>query len=74
MRKEFLKIRKSHKLTYKKMGEKTGSDATMCFRIEKGMRFGTIPFWVRFQKAFSLSDAETWKCAKEGFFEEEKKI
>lgn len=34
--------------------------------IENGKRIGTLPFWLRLQAFYELSNAEIWDIAKEG--------
>lgn len=66
MRRKAKKLRDLHGATQEQVARKTGTTKEYYGLIEKGKRVGTIPYWVRYQIAFGLSDAELWAIAKEG--------
>lgn len=66
MRQKAKSLREKHDLTQEQVARKTGTTKEYYGLIEKGKRVGTIPYWLRYQKKFGLSDAELWAIAKEG--------
>ena len=66
MRQKAKKLRESRGLTQETVGRSTGTTKEYYGLIENGKRVGTIPYWVRYQEEFGLTDAELWAIAKEG--------
>ena len=66
MRHKAKKLREKNGLTQDQVAGKTGTTKEYYGLIENGKRVGTIPYWLRYQKKFGLSDAELWAIAKEG--------
>ena len=51
-------------LSQEEMAKRIGiSNAAYC-NIERGQRFGSFRTWLKIQKLFDLTDAETWKLIK----------
>ena len=66
MRQKAKKLREKHGLTQDQVARSTGTTKEYYGLIENGKRVGTIPYWLRYQKFFGLSDGELWAIAKEG--------
>ena len=57
-------LRTRHNLTQEQMSDKLEMTRAAYSQIELGSRDGRFDFWQRLQKAFNLSDAETWAILK----------
>lgn len=66
MRQKAKDLREKHGLTQDQLAKKTGTTKEYYGLIENGKRVGTIPYWLRYQRRFKLTDAELWAIAKEG--------
>ena len=72
MRQKAKRLRDKRGLTQEQVARKTGTTKEYYGLIENGKRVGTIPYWLRYQEEFGLSDAELWAIAKEGVKSESK--
>lgn len=66
MRQKAKDLREKHGLTQDQVARSTGTTKEYYGLIENGKRVGTIPYWLRYQAFYGLTDAETWAIAKEG--------
>ena len=66
MRHELRELRLALGLTQEEVAAQTGTTKEYYSFIETGKRVGTLPYWLRLQKFFKLSDAEFWEIVKEG--------
>lgn len=66
MRQKAKKLREKHGLTQDQVARKTGTTKEYYGLIENGKRVGTLPYWLRYQSVFNLTDAEVFNIAKEG--------
>lgn len=66
MRHKAKKLREKRGLTQDNVARSTGTTKEYYGLIENGKRVGTIPYWIRYQEEFGLTDAELWAIAKEG--------
>ena len=66
MRQKAKDLREKNGLTQEQVARKTGTTKEYYGLIENGKRVGTIPYWLRYQKEFGLSNADLWAIAKEG--------
>lgn len=57
-------LRTRQQLTQDEMAERIGVTRATYSMIECGARDGRLDFWQRLQKAFNLTDAETWELIK----------
>lgn len=60
MRNNLYHFRVTRKLTQGKMAAKIGCSRASYTAIEKGIRDGKNEFWLNFQKAFDIPDADMW--------------
>ena len=75
MRQKLKELRDSYGDTQQFVAEQTGTTKEYYGLIENGKRKGTLPYWLRLQMFYGLSDAELWAIAKEGVkFERKAKI
>ncbi len=66
MRQKLKILRITHNETQAEAAEKTGTTKEYFGQIELGNRVGTLPYWLRLQKHYGLSDEQLWEIAKEG--------
>lgn len=52
------------RLTQKEVADKLGISVNSYVRIENGEHIGSTKTWVKLQKLFNLTDAETWELQK----------
>lgn len=75
MRHKLKTLRTDAGLTQEELANKTGTTKEYYSYIENGKRVGTLPYWLRVQRYFKLSNAELWDMAKEGVvFESKSKL
>ena len=65
-RQKLWKLRNEHGHTQDYVAQHTGTTKEYFSLIENGDRVGTLPYWLRLQAFYSLSNAELWEIAKEG--------
>ena len=66
MRQKMIEARKKRNWTQRQAAEATGTTKEYYGLLENGKRVGTVPYWLRWQKAFKTTDAETYAVVKEG--------
>ena len=66
MRHTLKNLRLACGLTQREMADATGTTKEYYSLIERGERVGTVPYWLRLQKFYGLSNAELWDIVKEG--------
>lgn len=66
MRHKLKKLRLEYGDTQDEVARQTGTTKEYFSLIERGIRVGTVPYWLRLQKFYGLSDAELWGIVKEG--------
>jgi len=71
-RQKLFALRTDHGHTQEYVANHTGTTKEYFSLIENGDRVGTLPYWLRLQKFYCLSNAELWEMAKEGVVFESK--
>lgn len=66
MRQKLKELRLAHGHTQNQLAHLSGTTKEYYGLIENGKRVGTVPYWLRLQKAYKLSDGELWAVVKEG--------
>lgn len=66
MRQKLKELRLHYGHTQDQVAVKTGTTKEYYGLIENGRRVGTLPYWLRLQKVYKLSDEKLWSIAKEG--------
>ena len=66
MRLKLKELRQKHGHSQRDTASSTGTTKEYFGLIENGKRVGTLPFWLRLQASYKLSNAEIWEIAKEG--------
>lgn len=66
MRHKLKELRVKHGYSQRQIANLTGTTKEYYGLIENGKRVGVLPYWLRLQKAFKLTNAELWEIAKEG--------
>lgn len=66
MRQKMLAARKLKGWSQRQAAEATGTTKEYYGLLENGKRVGTVPYWLRWQRAFKVSNAELWDIVKEG--------
>ena len=66
MRHKLKKLRLEYGDTQDDVARQTGTTKEYYSLIERGERVGTVPYWLRLQKFYGLSNAELWDIVKEG--------
>lgn len=72
MRHKLRRLREASKHTQNDVAMHTKTTKEYYGLIENNKRVGTLPFWLRLQKFYKLSNAELWEIAKEGVSSEGK--
>ena len=72
MRQRLKNLRTTNNLSQAQVAEATGTTAAYYSQIENAERTGTLPYWLRVQQYWGLSDADLWALAKEGIVRESK--
>lgn len=65
MRTNLKVFRVKNNLTQAQIAERIGCQRATYIAVEKGRRNGSQTFWIKFQKAFSIPDAELWGYIKD---------
>ena len=66
MRQKMLAARRLKGWSQRQAAEATGTTKEYYGLLENGKRVGTIPYWLRWQRAFKVGNAELWEVVKEG--------
>ena len=66
MRQKLRDLRINNNHTQDFVARKTGTTKEYFGLIENGKRVGTVPYWLRLQKFYKLTDTEIWGIVKEG--------
>lgn len=66
MRQKMIEARKALGWTQRQAAEATGTTKEYYGLLENGKRVGTVPYWLRWQKAFKKGNAEMLDIIKEG--------
>ena len=75
MRQKLRDLRLANNHTQDYVARKTGTTKEYYGLIETGKRVGTLPYWLRLQRFYKLSNEELWGMAREGVkFERKNKV
>lgn len=72
MRHKLKELRLKNGHTQRQVARLTGTTKEYYGLIENGKRVGVLPYWLRVQKVYKLTDKEVWDIAKEGVVVENK--